>query len=50
MGERLGIVQRIILSEDGVDRSAALDELRRLQTEDFEGLLEARPHDRLKVT
>ncbi|GIU92011.1 MAG: pyruvate, phosphate dikinase [Acidimicrobiia bacterium] len=41
MGERLGIVQRIILTDDPEDRSRALDELKAAQAEDFAGLLEA---------
>ena len=41
MGERLEIVQQIILSKDENDRQAALDRLERQQVDDFEGLLEA---------
>ncbi len=41
MGERLDIVQRIILAEDDTIRNDALEDLRRMQTDDFEGLLEA---------
>jgi pyruvate,orthophosphate dikinase len=41
MGERLRIVQRIILSEDENDRTAALQELMHQQVEDFQGLLAA---------
>ncbi len=39
MGERLPIVQKIILEDPGAD--AALDELRRIQVSDFEQILEA---------
>jgi pyruvate,orthophosphate dikinase len=41
MGERLQVVQRIILSVSKGDRNAALADLERLQVGDFEGLLEA---------
>jgi pyruvate,orthophosphate dikinase len=41
MGERLEIVQRIILSEDPAERQDAFDRLERQQIDDFEGLLEA---------
>ena len=41
LGERLKVVQRIILSGDPTERSQALEELRALQTADFEGLLAA---------
>jgi pyruvate,orthophosphate dikinase len=41
LGERLEVVRQIILSTTPEDRTAALEELERLQVEDFEGLLEA---------
>jgi pyruvate, orthophosphate dikinase len=41
MGERLEIVQRIILSRDEDERQESLDRLERQQIDDFEGLLEA---------
>jgi pyruvate, orthophosphate dikinase len=41
MGERISVVQRIILTPDGDERRKALDELRAYQIADFEGLLEA---------
>ncbi len=41
MGERLEIVQRVILSDDKGERDAALSRLERQQVDDFEGLLEA---------
>ncbi|HET8739481.1 MAG TPA: pyruvate, phosphate dikinase [Acidimicrobiia bacterium] len=41
MGERLGVVQQIILATDEEKRTSALQELERVQVEDFEGLLEA---------
>jgi pyruvate,orthophosphate dikinase len=41
MGQRLEIVQKIILAEKPADRVPGLEELKRLQTEDFVGLLEA---------
>ena len=40
-GERLAVVRRILLSEDGHDRAAALEQLENLQVGDFEELLEA---------
>jgi pyruvate,orthophosphate dikinase len=39
MGERLGIVQRIILTDDEEERNQRLEELRSTQTGDFEDLL-----------
>ena len=41
LGERLSIVQRIILSEDPVEKRHRLLDLKAMQTADFEGLLEA---------
>ncbi|MFP3914262.1 MAG: pyruvate, phosphate dikinase [Actinomycetota bacterium] len=41
MGERLDIVQRIILSKDDEERTAAFRRLEHQQVDDFEGLLEA---------
>ena len=41
LGERLEVVQRIILSTDPDERHRALEDLERLQVEDFEGILEA---------
>jgi pyruvate,orthophosphate dikinase len=41
MGERLSIVQRVILSTDAGERSRALADLERQQIGDFESLLEA---------
>ncbi len=41
LGERLEVVQRIILSHSDDDRRSALEDLERLQIADFEGLLEA---------
>ncbi|HEU4319271.1 MAG TPA: pyruvate, phosphate dikinase [Acidimicrobiia bacterium] len=41
MGDRLEVVQKIILSTSPEERTAALDDLERLQVDDFEGLLEA---------
>lgn len=41
MGERLGIVQRIILTDDSSIREKALAELRDNQVQDFEELLQA---------
>ncbi|MCI0545203.1 MAG: pyruvate, phosphate dikinase [Actinobacteria bacterium] len=41
MGERLRVVQRVILATSKGARTAALAELERLQVGDFEGLLEA---------
>ncbi|MDJ0924303.1 MAG: PEP-utilizing enzyme, partial [Acidimicrobiia bacterium] len=40
-GERLAVVRRILLSEDGRDRADALEQLESLQVADFEELLEA---------
>jgi pyruvate,orthophosphate dikinase len=40
-GERLAVVRRILLSEDGHDRAEALEQLENLQVGDFEELLEA---------
>ncbi len=40
-GERLAVVRRILLSEDGRERAEALEELENLQIEDFEELLAA---------
>ena len=40
LGDRLGVVQKIILSANDEDRQSALEELERLQIGDFEGLLE----------
>ena len=40
-GERLAVVRRILLSEDGPDREEALDELESLQIDDFDDLLES---------
>ena len=40
-GERLAVVRRILLSEDGRDRADALEELETLQIADFEELLAA---------
>ncbi|MFQ5554711.1 MAG: putative PEP-binding protein [Acidimicrobiia bacterium] len=39
-GDRLSVVQRMLLAEDDRDRGASLEELEALQTEDFERLLE----------
>jgi pyruvate,orthophosphate dikinase len=39
MGERLGIVQRIILTDDSEERERRLEELKTTQTADFEDLL-----------
>ena len=39
MGERLGIVQRIILTDDEHERNRSLEQLRTTQTADFEDLL-----------
>lgn len=39
-GERLEVVRRILLSEDGRDRAEALEELENLQIADYEELLE----------
>ncbi len=41
MGDRLPIVQRAILDDEGADRQAALEELRKVQAADFAGILEA---------
>jgi pyruvate, orthophosphate dikinase len=41
MGERLGIVQRVILAEDARERTLALRELSARQIEDFESILAA---------
>ncbi|MEX1125611.1 MAG: pyruvate, phosphate dikinase [Acidimicrobiia bacterium] len=41
LGERLQVVQRIILSDSEGERAAALKELEQVQVGDFEGLLEA---------
>jgi pyruvate,orthophosphate dikinase len=41
MGDRIEVVQRIILTTDENERRRALDDLRALQVADFEGLLEA---------
>ncbi|HEY6634888.1 MAG TPA: pyruvate, phosphate dikinase, partial [Acidimicrobiia bacterium] len=41
LGERLGIVQRVILAPDQERRNHALEELETMQVGDFEGLLEA---------
>lgn len=41
LGERLAVVQKVILSLDEVEKDEALDELERLQVEDFVGLLKA---------
>jgi pyruvate, orthophosphate dikinase len=41
MGERLKVVQRIILSESPEERESALEALETQQVEDFEGILEA---------
>jgi pyruvate, orthophosphate dikinase len=41
MGERLEVVQKVILTSDEQQRTAALEQLRVLQADDFEGLLEA---------
>ncbi|MDX1469360.1 MAG: pyruvate, phosphate dikinase [Acidimicrobiia bacterium] len=41
LGERLSVVQRLILSRSPEERRAALHDLERLQIADFEGLLEA---------
>jgi pyruvate,orthophosphate dikinase len=48
LGSRLPVVQQMILAEDPEQEAAALEELRRLQREDFAGLLEAM--DGLPVT
>jgi pyruvate,orthophosphate dikinase len=41
MGERLDIVQKIILARDDAQRTEALQTLEKMQIEDFAGLLEA---------
>lgn len=41
LGERLAVVQRVILATDEAQRKEALEELETLQVADFEGLLEA---------
>ncbi len=41
LGDRIAVVQEIILTDDMDKRASALDELERLQISDFEGLLEA---------
>ena len=41
MGERLDIVQQIILARDDAQRAEALETLEKMQIEDFAGLLEA---------
>ena len=41
MGERIAVVQKIILTPEGDERRRALEELRAGQVSDFEGLLEA---------
>ena len=41
MGERIEVVQRIILANSYDNRTEALEHLERLQVEDFEGILEA---------
>jgi pyruvate,orthophosphate dikinase len=41
LGERLEIVQKIILADDQESRTRALEDLEKMQIEDFEGLLEA---------
>jgi pyruvate, orthophosphate dikinase len=41
LGERLSVVQRVILAPDANHRTEALEELERMQIDDFEGLLEA---------
>ncbi len=48
LGDRLGIVQRMILAEDELSEAEALEELRALQKSDFIGILEAM--DGLPVT
>ncbi|MGH9023572.1 MAG: pyruvate, phosphate dikinase, partial [Acidimicrobiia bacterium] len=48
LGDRLGIVQRMILAETPEAEDAALEELRQLQRSDFIGILEAM--DSLPVT
>jgi pyruvate,orthophosphate dikinase len=41
LGERLAIVQTIILADDDAERADALEELKSMQTSDFTGILEA---------
>ncbi len=48
LGDRLPIVQRMILADNDADEDAALEELRAQQETDFEGILEAM--DGLPVT
>nr|MDJ0962436.1 PEP/pyruvate-binding domain-containing protein [Acidimicrobiia bacterium] len=48
-GERLAVVQQIILSANPRDRSAALEQLEKLQIGDFERLLEAMEGRRVVV-
>jgi pyruvate,orthophosphate dikinase len=48
LGDRLGIVQRMILADNEADEAASLEELRALQKSDFVGILEAM--DGLPVT
>src|SRR5581483_3727107 len=48
LGDRLGIVQRMILADDEAAEAAALEELRQLQKSDYVGILEAM--DGLPVT
>jgi pyruvate,orthophosphate dikinase len=48
LGDRLPIVQRMILADDPADEAAALEQLRAQQEADFEGILEAM--DGLPVT
>jgi pyruvate,orthophosphate dikinase len=48
LGDRLPIVQRMILAEDDAQEAAALEELRTVQKDDFVGILEAM--DGLPVT
>ncbi len=48
-GERLAVVQQIILSANARDRSAALEELEKLQIGDFERLLDAMDGRRVVV-
>jgi pyruvate,orthophosphate dikinase len=48
LGDRLGIVQRMILADNQAAEDAALEELRQLQKSDFVGILEAM--DGLPVT
>jgi pyruvate,orthophosphate dikinase len=41
LGERLDVVQRIILTQDTESRERALSDLEKMQIDDFEGILEA---------